>query len=273
LGRLQFPSSPAWSPDGQQIAYAFYELPDTGAVPLPAGTDVYVMEADGSDQHPASVHDAPGAVLQNPAWAPDGSALYVDYQAQRSSGELDVGVDRVDLASGRRTRAVADAVAHALSPDGSSLAYVRRPTASARSFTVWRSRVDGSQAVELLGPNTFVRYSSLRFSPDGQRLVFAAVGQAPPSSLVEQLVPVVHADGDLWDLWTVATDGGNLRRLTSINEDLPVAAWSPDGRHLAFLGGGSATTAEAGVTVIDATGGGLVRLTTQPGHRGLDWTH
>jgi copper transport protein len=272
FGRLQFPSSPAWSPDGQQIAYAFYELPDTRGLPLPAGTDVYVMEADGSDQHPASVHDAAGAVLQNPVWAPDGSALYVDYQAQRPSGELDVGVDRVDLASGRRTRAVPDAVAHALSPDGKSLAYVRRPSASARSFTLWRSGLDGSQAVELLGANAFARYSSLRFSPDGQRLIFAAVGQGPPTSLIEQLVPVVHADGDLWDFWSIDADGGKLRRLTSINEDLPVAAWSADGRHLAFLGGGSATTAEAGVTVIDAAGGGLIRLTTQPGHRGLDWT-
>jgi Tol biopolymer transport system component len=274
FGRLQFPSNPAWSPDGQQIAYAFYELPDTGGLPLPAGTDVYVMDADGSDPHPASVHDAPGAVLQNPVWSPDGSALYVDYQAQRPSGELDVGVDRVDLASGRRTRAVPDAVAHAVSPDGKSLAYVRRPSASARSFTLWRSGLDGSQAVELLGANAFARYSSLRFSPDGQRLVFAAVGQGPPTSLIErlQLVPVVHADGDLWDFWSIDADGGNLRRLTSINEDLPVAAWSADGRHLAFLGGGSATTAEAGVTVIDAAGGGLVRLTSQPGHRGLDWT-
>jgi copper transport protein len=272
FGRQQFPSSPAWSPDGQQIAYAFYELPDTAGLPLPAGTDLYVMEADGTDQHPASVHDAPGAVLQNPVWAPDGSALYVDYQAQRPSGELDVGVDRVDLASGRRTRSVADAVAHALSPDGRSLAYVRRPTATARSFTLWRRGVDGGQAAELLGANVFARYSSLRFSPDGQRLVFAAVGQGPPTSLIERLVPVAHADGDLWDLWTIDIDGANLRRLTSINEDLPVAAWSADGRHLAFLGGGSATTAEAGVTVIDAAGGGLMRLTTQPGHRGLDWT-
>lgn len=272
FGRLQFPSSPAWSPDGRRIAYAFYELPDTGGLPLPSGTDVYVMRADGSEQQPASIHDAPGAVLQNPVWAPDGSALYVAYQAQRASGELDVGIDRVDLASGKRTRAVANAVAHSLSPDGKWLAYVRLPTASERSFTLWRSAVDGSQSVELIGPNAFARYSSPRFSPDGQRLVFAAVGQGPPRSLIEQLVPVAHADGDLWDLWTIDIDGGNLRRVTAINEDLPVAAWSADGRHLAFLGGGSATTAEAGVTIVDAAGGELTRLTTQPGHRGLDWT-
>lgn len=40
----------------------------------------------------------------------------------------------------------------------------------------------------------------------------------------------------------------------------------------AFLGGGSAVTAEAGVTIITIQRKGLRWLTSQPGHRGLDWT-
>jgi hypothetical protein len=44
-----------------------------------------------------------------PAWAPDGSAVYVAYQAQKPSGALDVGIDRVELASGGRSRVVANA--------------------------------------------------------------------------------------------------------------------------------------------------------------------
>ena len=79
------------------------------------------------------------------------------------------------------------------------------------------------------------------------------------------------ANGDLWELWTVDLDGRNLRALTALGEDLPVGAWSPDGKHVAFLGGGSARTAEAGLTVIRADGSSPLRLTTQPGHRGLDW--
>ena len=66
-------------------------------------------------------------------------------------------------------------------------------------------------------------------------------------------------------------DGRKLRPLTALGEDLPVAAWSPDGREIAFLGGGSASSAEAGVTVIAPERRDLRRLTTQPGHRGLDW--
>jgi Tol biopolymer transport system component len=153
---------------------------------------------------------------------------------------------------------------------------------------LWRSGVDGSNPRQLIGPNVFVKYQGLRFSPDSGRLLFAAVGNgqgfSPPSAVVDPLEmlaralqpPTVFADGDLWDLWTIDVDGRNLRRVTAINEDLPVSAWSPDGRAIAFLGGGSTITAQGGVSVVDAnvvtSGANILRLTVQPGHRGMDWT-
>ena len=80
-----------------------------------------------------------------------------------------------------------------------------------------------------------------------------------------------HANGDLWELWTVDVDGRNLRVIASLGEDLPVGKWSPDGRYIAFLGGGSARSAEVGLTLMGADGSRPLRLTAQPGHRGLDW--
>jgi Tol biopolymer transport system component len=84
-------------------------------------------------------------------------------------------------------------------------------------------------------------------------------------------VTIAHANGEEWDLWTIEPDGRNLRRLTTIAEDLPVASWSSAGGHIAFLGGGSARTAETGLVVMSADGANLQRLTTRPGHRGVDW--
>jgi hypothetical protein len=161
------------------------------------------------------------------------------------------------------------------------------PAGNVRSFTLWRSAADGSAPLELIGPNVFAKYQSLRFSPDGHRLLFAAVGNGQGFSAPSALVPgspldllgrlfeppVALADGDLWDLWTIDVDGHNLKRLTAINEDLPVAAWSGNGREIAYLGGGSTINAQAGVTIIDASNGSPIqRLTVQPGHRGLDWS-
>ncbi len=68
------------------------------------------MNADGTSPRLIAEQDVPGAVLQTPLWSPDSASLYVSYQAQRSNGGLDVGIDRLDVASGARTRVVPNAM-------------------------------------------------------------------------------------------------------------------------------------------------------------------
>ncbi len=67
-------SDPAWSPDGQQIAFAT-------ARGAPVGSDaLWVMDADGSNQRPLVFHPETGGPMfgNQPAWNPDGTKLAFD---------------------------------------------------------------------------------------------------------------------------------------------------------------------------------------------------
>jgi dipeptidyl aminopeptidase/acylaminoacyl peptidase len=227
-----------------------------------------------------AAHDVRGAALQYPAWSADGRAVYA---SSVGPGGAALGIDRIDAASGARVRVVASAEFPTLSRDGRRLAYVRFAPPPERGQSLWWSAPDGSGPREVVALNTFDKLFAPRFAPDGKRVLFAAVGQPTGGSRARRLDPLrllarmvrvdaALANGEVWDLWMVELDGRNLKPVTSLGEDLPVGAWSPDGRYLAFLGGGSVRTAEAGVTVLGGDGTVWRRLTTQPGHRGLDWT-
>jgi Tol biopolymer transport system component len=223
-----------------------------------------------------------GAALQFPTWAPDGKSIYVSY---RNQGGTEAHVDRVDLATGVRTQVVADAGYPTISRDGRTLAYATSPVKRGGTG-LWWSGPDGEDPHQILGPNVFPSFFGLRLAPDGQRLLFAAIGAGnnyvPPGArlptglaLLDSLLQpaIAYADGDSYDLWTIDLDGRNLHRVTTLAEDLPIATWDPSGgEQIAFLGGGSASTAEAGLAVLNVDGTNLRRLTRIPGHRGLDWT-
>jgi Tol biopolymer transport system component len=143
------------------------------------------------------------------------------------------------------------------------------------------ANADGSGARTLIDGQEFQGFYAPRFTPDGQKIVVAAIGGpeidsqgnpvAPPSSaspldgLLSLLAPAsAEAHGLPWDLWIINTDGSGLRRITRFYEDLPMATFSPDGKQIAVMAAG-------GVYLLDADGANLRRIDPIGDHGGLDW--
>lgn len=98
----------------------------------------------------------------------------------------------------------------AFSPDGQWITY-----ADTRDYTLWRSRVDGSQALQLTKPSMEVQVSS--WSPDGRQIAF--MGMYP---------------GQPFRIYLVDRDGGPLEEASDGNDNQGGPSWSPHGATLVY---------------------------------------
>lgn len=94
-----------------------------------------------------------------------------------------------------------------------------------------------------------------RFSPDGRRIAYGAIGESRGTS----------------DIWISDLDGGATRRLTNDDADNTTPQWSPDGGTLAY----SANASDGRDIVAQWAGGGGTRvLASGPSGQSLtDWLH
>ena len=92
--------------------------------------------------------------------------------------------------------------------------------------TLWRSRLDGSERLQLTYPP--MRAGVPHWSPDDQLIAFSGITSGKP-----------------WKIFLISKDGGTPTAVTA-DEDAQEAdpAWSPDGKSLVFGHGGSPTTPE-----------------------------
>lgn len=214
---------PAWSPDGEQIAFDSDRSDHTPNNSRHVN-DVFVMKADGSGVK--KLTDSRGE-SGDPAWSPTGSLLAVDADRGNRKGLRGIYVIH---ASGGKLRRVTKPLpplsdySPRFSPDGTQLVFLRArgtdETAPSALFTV---RLDGSDLHRLTPYSLHVDQSD--WSPDGKRIVFEAY-------------PHVRGNGAYGDIFVIDAKGGRPLNLTQN----PVGqagsidpVWSPDGRKLLFL--------------------------------------
>jgi len=106
------------------------------------------------------------------------------------------------------------------SPDGQRVVYVSFPEG-----VLWRSKVDGSERLQLTNPPTDEpsRFVAMpRWSPDGKHIIYFEMGPGKPARICE-----------------VSAEGGAPRALLPDDSSQQVdAGWSPDGNKVVFGGSG-----------------------------------
>jgi dipeptidyl aminopeptidase/acylaminoacyl peptidase len=221
-----FGEVPAWSPDGQKIAFQG----------IGEGTwQIFVMDADGSNQTRLTTNVD---YDRSPAWSPDGQKIAFSRE-DPDSATAQIYVMNGD-GSGQ-TPLTNDALFHedwqpAWSPDGQKIAF-------------WSCRADGCGGIFVMNADGSgqTRLTNLRdfapaWSPDGQRIAFTR-----------------SMDDGAWQIFVMNTDGSGQTQLTTSATNDFKPAWSPDGQKIALSCGTE-------VCVMDADGSNRTQLTTAGGY-------
>jgi TolB protein len=192
---------PAWSPDGARIAYFHEEKHADAADADPSyATGLYVLDLTTGARRLV----AEGYAI-TPDWSPDGEWLAV------SAG--DIAVVRPDGSGFRYLTDHGSAFFPRYSPDGAALSYGRSGTQE--EVGLWFVRLaDSTQTRFGFGA------SPADWAPDGRRIVYGG----PPGE--------AEGGGQVWAADTSGTARSQLSRNGFVDNDY--AAWSPDGRWIAW---------------------------------------
>ena len=228
--------SPAWSPDGRELAYVSFETqkavvyvqdvangkrravanfrgsnsapawsPDgqTLAVTLSrdGGSQVYLMGRNGDNVRRLTQSIG---IDTEPVFSPDGRSIY--FVSDRSGGPQIYRIPTSGGAAERITFAGSYNISPAISPDGRTLAYVSR---EGNAFRLYVQELAGGAPMSV--SNT-TDDESPSFAPNGRSLIYASRAQGRDVLL------------------TTSLDGKIRSRLVSSSADVREPVWGPYGR-------------------------------------------
>ena len=247
---------PTWSPDGTQITWMSNKL--RGG----PGFDVWVMDADGKNQH--TIVDEAGDGIRRPRWSPDGTKIafvanagvqnwyifFVDFTRLEGKGKKQKPLIYDVTGTGRFPDQEADRDP-VFSPDGTLLAFESNRDKNAEIYVADITGEPGAPKGQKVPGDIQQRLAAdkaqdrrPRWSPDGQRLIFQS-----------------DRTGD-WQLYSITPKGEDLQQLT--NDGLNWRPeWSPNAKQIAFE---SKRDKNPEIYVMNADGANQVNLTNNPTH-------
>jgi Tol biopolymer transport system component/predicted Ser/Thr protein kinase len=224
----------SWTPDGK---YFVFQAKREGL------TSIYAIRENGGffqrhDAKPIQLTQGPMETF-TPVPSFDGKRLFVVGAHRR--GEL----TRYDLQIRQFVPYLGGISAEGLdfSRDGEWLVYVTLPEG-----TLWRSRLDGSERLQLTFPP--LRVHLPRWSPDGKRIAFSATRPDKPSKI-----------------YLISASGGSPEQVLDEDRNEVGAGWSPDGNSLVF--GRAPWFEPSGTIAIHMVDLRTHQVTTVPGSEGL----
>ena len=231
-------SYPAWSRDGQRIAFASTR---TGV------HEIYSMNAEGGDLTQLTEDD--GSYLKDdPSWSADGSQIAFASRSDLSriyafdvrSAEINPFNPMVSTPQGYPqplSDPYADAFSPSWSPDGRRLAMTMFD--SNMVLQVFTLDLRSGGLVQLSGSPADT--SGPSWSADGRWIAYTA------------------EDGGNAEIYVVAADGSGLRQLTDDPARDNSPSWSPDGRFIVFH---STRGGDSDLYALPVDGGDVIRLET-----------
>jgi Tol biopolymer transport system component len=218
---------------------------------------LFRIQSDGSGLRQITHLRVPGSSIpgvEQPDWSPDARTIVFDSDLHRTARRVvslftirpdGGGLRRIPLASGGL------AGDPAFSPDGALISYQWDADAEyAHQQGIDVARADGSRVHRLTAVNSAVAVDGRSaWSPNGKWVAFTEIREGGKAAIVK-----------------VRRGGGGRVVLTPRRLDANNAAWSPDGRRIAFNSdNASVPGVSANIYVMNADGSGAHRLTHYAG--------
>lgn len=208
-GKSGFVCCAAWTPDSRYIVYVsrFESRRDLWTLPMKTGLW-------SRPRPPVQLTNGPLSYTK-PVVSREGSQIFA--VGVKARGEL----VRYDAKLNQFLPLLPGVAAFnpSFSADGQWVAYTVYP-----DHSLWRSRADGSDPLQLTFPPTEIFYPAI--SPDGKQVAYATSSRA---------------------IDVISMDGGPPRTLEATNAS--GSSWSPDGSRLLFIGRGHGT--RSGIVLMD----------------------